>query len=101
MKKLIGPFSQILTMENLPLSGSLSDDQLKIIRNGGVIIDGEKIIKTGHFNDLRKEVSDIIEISSSKVLLPGFIDSHTHICYSGDRSSEFSKEIQGSHIKKY
>ena len=45
-------------MENLPLSGSLSDDQLKIIRNGGVIIDKEKIIKTGHFNDLRKEVSD-------------------------------------------
>ena len=45
-------------MENLPLSGSLSDDQLKIIRNGGVIIDGEKIIKTGYFNDLRKEVSE-------------------------------------------
>ena len=45
-------------MENLPLSGSLSDDLLKIIRNGGVIIDGEKIIKTGYFNDLRKEVSE-------------------------------------------
>ena len=87
-------------MENLPLSGSLSDDQLKIIRNGGVIIDKEKIIKTGHFNDLRKEVSDIIEISSSKVLLPGFIDSHTHICYSGDRSSEFSKRNSGVPYQK-
>ena len=82
-------------MEDLPLSGPLSDDQLIIIRNGGVVFDEEKIIKTGNFDELRKEVSDIIEISSSKVLLPGFIDSHTHICYSGDRSSEFSKRNSG------
>ena len=98
--KLVGPFSQILTMENLPLRGSLSDDDLVIISNGGVLIDGEKIIKIGKFNDIRKEASETFQIKSPQVLLPGFIDSHTHLCYDGDRSIEFSKRNSGVSYQK-
>ena len=36
--KLIGPFTQLLSMRNLPLKGSLSDEQLEIIENAGILV---------------------------------------------------------------
>ena len=44
--KLIGPFKQIVTLRNLPLRGKLSDEQLEIIENGGILIKDEKFSKT-------------------------------------------------------
>ena len=35
---IIGPFTQLLTMDNIPLKGSVNDDQLEIIPNGGVVV---------------------------------------------------------------
>jgi imidazolonepropionase len=39
--KLIGPFKQIVTLNNLPLRGKISDEQLEIIENGGIFINSE------------------------------------------------------------
>jgi hypothetical protein len=33
-KTLIGPFTQILTMDNLPVAGPLTDDLLEVVENG-------------------------------------------------------------------
>ena len=40
---LVGPFTQILTMRNLPAKGIIKDEQLEIIENGAVILEDEKI----------------------------------------------------------
>ena len=95
MKRLIGPFSQIITMSNLPLKGSITDEKLEIIENGGVIIDGNKILEVGKFSDLVKKEKNIFEIDFQSVLVPGFIDCHTHICHYGSRSEEYSKRNAG------
>ena len=95
MKRLIGPFSQIITMSNLPLKGSITDEKLEIIENGGVIIDGNKILEVGKFSDLVKKEKNILEIDFQSVLVPGFIDCHTHICHYGSRSEEYSKRNAG------
>ena len=95
MKRLIGPFSQIITMSNLPLKGSITDEKLEIIENGGVIIDGNKILEVGKFSDLVKKEKNIFEIDFQSVLVPGFIDGHTHICHYGSRSEEYSKRNAG------
>ena len=60
MKRLIGPFSQIITMSNLPLKGSITDEKLEIIENGGVIIDGNKILdlRKGHVILTIQNISD-------------------------------------------
>jgi imidazolonepropionase len=57
--KLIGPFKQIVTLGNLPLRGKLSDEQLEIINDGGIIIKDGLIYKTGNFADLKANFSDI------------------------------------------
>ena len=37
--KLIGPFTQILTLKNLPLRGKLNDEELEVITEGGILVD--------------------------------------------------------------
>ncbi|MFL3001920.1 MAG: imidazolonepropionase [Cytophagales bacterium] len=95
MRKLIGPFTQIITMANLPERGAIDDNSLHIIDDGGVIIEGEKISDIGSFSELNKNISNVKEIEFPSILLPGFIDSHTHVCHYGSRSDEYSKRNSG------
>jgi imidazolonepropionase len=101
MKKLIGPFKQIITMDHLPFKGPLKDEVLYIIENGGIVVDNSMIDAVGHFELLRKQESlPVEEISESAVLLPGLIDSHTHICFAGSRSRDYSKKIEGKNYQQ-
>ncbi|WP_367868384.1 imidazolonepropionase [Pedobacter sp. WC2423] len=97
MKKLIGPFSEILTLSGLALNGAINDDQLEIIRGGGIIVEDGKIVATGDFEDLRlaNAALSLEKIEGEQVLLPGFIDCHTHICFAGSRAKDYSLRIQG------
>ena len=96
--QLIGPFSQIITLRHLPLKGALPDATLEIIENGGVVISDSKIVAVGKFEELRREYlqATVQEIEKPMVLLPGFIDSHTHICFGGTRSMDYALRNSGS-----
>ncbi|MDQ1097737.1 MULTISPECIES: imidazolonepropionase [Chryseobacterium] len=95
--KLIGPFKQILTLANLPLRGKLSDEQLEIIPDGGILVENGKILKTGVFSILHSEYPDIEteKIEGEQVALPAFTDSHTHICFGGNRANDFAMRNAG------
>ena len=82
-------------MANLPERGAISDNSLEIIEDGGIVIEDGKIIEVGDFLSLRKNNLDIREINYPCVLLPGFIDSHTHVCHYGNRSDEYAKRNSG------
>ena len=93
--KLIGPFSQILPLSGLPLKGALHD--LPVIENGGIVIAEDKIIAVDDFDKLRREYSQctVVPVDTPAVLLPGFIDCHTHICFDGSRSRDYAMRIAG------
>ena len=95
--KLIGPFKQIITLSNLPLRGKLSDEQLEIIMDGGILIHQEKIEKIGNFEVLKNENPDIETelIEGEQIVLPAFVDSHTHICFGGNRANDFAMRNAG------
>ncbi|MGZ3945307.1 MAG: imidazolonepropionase [Mucilaginibacter sp.] len=97
MQHLIGPFTQVLPLTGLPLKGAIADDQLQVITNGGVLLDNGLIVAIGDFESLRKDhpKAAIEEINGDHVLLPGFIDCHTHICFAGDRSKDYAMRIAG------
>ena len=82
-------------MANLPERGAISDNSLEIIDDGGVVIEDGKIIEVGDFLSLSKNDLDVREITYPCVLLPGFIDSHTHVCHYGNRSDEYAKRNSG------
>ena len=61
--KLIGPFTQLLTLRGLPLKGALQDEQLEIISGGGILSESGKIVQVGPFDQLlslTKEVEEIV-----------------------------------------
>lgn len=96
MKTLTGPFTQILPLTGLPLKGALRDDQLTIVPDGGVLIENSVILAVGGFESLRKENPDtnIKETNGPQVLLPGFIDRHTHICFAGNRAKDYAPDVR-------
>jgi len=96
--KLIGPFKQIVTLANLPLRGKISDDQIDIISDGGILIDHHGLInKVGGFKTLKNENLDAetVTVEGEQVVLPGFVDSHTHICFGGNRANDFAMRNAG------
>lgn len=95
--KLIGPFKQIVTLANLPLRGKLSDDQLEIIKDGGLLTKDGKIETADSFQKLKDQFPNIeIEnIDGKQICLPAFTDSHTHICFGGNRANDFAMRNGG------
>lgn len=94
---LIGPFSQILPMNGLPLKGPLQDEQLPLIEKGGILISGATITAIGRFAALQQQYPqcEVHFIDKPMVLLPGFIDCHTHICFDGNRNRDYAMRIAG------
>ena len=94
---LIGPFTQLLTMDNLPERGKLSDEQLEIIPNGGILHQEGRILAVGNFERLRRDNPDaeIEFFEGDFVCLPGMIDVHTHICWAGSRANDYAMRLAG------
>ncbi|KYH04584.1 MULTISPECIES: imidazolonepropionase [Chryseobacterium] len=95
--KLIGPFKQVVTLANLPLRGKISDEQLEIIVDGGIVVDQNTIRKVGNFETLKTEnpTIEIEQIEGEQIVLPAFVDSHTHICFGGNRANDFAMRNAG------
>src|SRR5690606_6948000 len=95
--KLIGPFRQIITLANLPLRGKISDDQLEIIADGGLLIKDGKIESADSFQNLIDQFPNIkVEnVEGEQICLPAFTDSHTHICFGGNRANDFAMRNAG------
>ncbi len=95
MQTLIGPFSQIISLNDLPLKGSLSNDQLSIIENGAVMVDQGKIVSIGRFKDFDIKNYRYQAIDREMVLLPGMIDCHTHLIWGGSRAQDYTMRMEG------
>lgn len=99
--KLLGPFKQIVTLNNLPLRGKISDEQLEIIENGGILINEKNIIEeVGNYDVIANAVklplsNSLISKLPNSVVFPAFIDCHTHICFGGNRANDFAMRNAG------
>jgi imidazolonepropionase len=77
--------------------------ELGIIEDAAVLCVGGKIVSVGTTKDalrdpwLKKNRKNITEIDcSGKVVLPGFVDSHTHPVFVSPRLVDFEKRIEGA-----
>jgi len=68
---------------------------LPIIENAYVYIDHDTIIEYGKMEDYRPIEADTVIDATGKIVLPSWCDSHTHVVYAGDRTSEFVDRING------
>ncbi|MGQ9832297.1 MAG: imidazolonepropionase [Candidatus Villigracilaceae bacterium] len=94
---LIHSASQLLTLSGGPQRGKALGT-LNLIEDGAVLIRGEKIAAVGKTGDLRSAYPDEPALDASGcVVLPGFVDPHTHIVWAGDRAAEFEMKMGGMH----
>lgn len=92
---LIHSAAQLLTLEGGPQRG-LNLGRLNIIQDGAILIRDDIIVSTGKTVDLRKAYPDEPEIDAAGcVVMPGFVDPHTHLVWAGDRAAEFEKRLEG------
>jgi imidazolonepropionase len=77
--------------------------ELGIIRDAAVLCLGGKIVSVGTTKDalrdawLKKNRKNITEIDcAGKVVLPGFVDSHTHPVFVNPRLVDFEKRVEGA-----
>ena len=65
---------------------------LGLVRNAALVTDGERVVaieKAGAAADARVS-------AEGRCVMPGFVDSHTHLVFAGDRSDEFASRMAGT-----
>jgi imidazolonepropionase len=72
--------------------------ELAIIADGGMLIEDGRVVATGPSSEIEKAFSADAEIVDAKgmVVLPGFVDAHTHPVFGGDRIDEFEMRARGA-----
>src|SRR5512138_2511907 len=92
---LIHSSSQLLTLAGGPQRGK-SLGTLGIIENGAVLVRDERIVAVGTTDELRASYPNEPTLDAANcVLMPGFVDPHTHVIWGGDRASEFEMKMSG------
>ncbi|MDQ3021291.1 MAG: imidazolonepropionase [Bacteroidota bacterium] len=103
MSILIKNIKQLVTCKNksrFPKSGKKQSD-IGLIENGNIFIEKDKISFAGNNTELKNFLStnkstryEIID-ACNKIIMPGFIDSHTHFVFSGSRENEYEMRLAG------
>ena len=92
---LIHSSSQFLTLTGGPQRGK-SLGTLGIIENGAVVVRDEKIVAVGTTAELKNSYPEEPTLDAGGcVLMPGFVDPHTHVIWGGDRANEFELKMAG------
>ena len=81
----------LLVTNDLSVDGS----PLGIIENAAFIIEDEIITWVGRAGEVSsKDLGNTVD-AHGRCVIPGFVDSHTHLVFAGDRSGEFRARMQG------
>jgi imidazolonepropionase len=68
-------------------------DGLGLIRDGAVVIEDGMIRWVGQA--AKAQATDTIRDVGGRAVIPGFVDSHSHLVFAGDRAAEFTARMAG------
>ena len=72
--------------------------ELGILDDGGMLVEDGRIVAVGPAREIENSLGSGTEIldATGRVVLPGFIDAHTHPVFAGSRVDEFELRAQGA-----
>lgn len=79
-----------LVIDNIGLLVT-QDDELGDLSNAALVIEDQRVVaveRAGAAGDQRLD-------AAGRCVIPGFVDSHTHLVFAGDRSAEFAARMAG------
>jgi len=92
---LIHSASQLLTLAGGPQRGS-DLGRLGLIPDGALLIRDGFIAAVGSSQELRLAYPNEETLDAREsVVMPGFVDPHTHAIWAGDRAAEFEMRLEG------
>ncbi len=93
--------SQLLTLAG-PSRPRIRDElrNLCVIEDGAMLIEGERIHAVGRRTDLAVPKDAEVIDAGGRVVMPGFVDAHTHPVFAGDRADEFELRMSGVSYKE-
>lgn len=83
---LITNIGELSTMD--PARGTES-----VLKQAAVVLEGERIAWLGPAT--QAPAADAVHDAGGRAALPGWVDSHTHLVFAGDRSAEFAARLAG------
>ncbi|MFD9792985.1 imidazolonepropionase [Streptomyces sp. NPDC059070] len=72
---------------------TLGPTPLGLIENAALVIDGDTIAWVGRAEDA--PAADTVHDATGHTAIPGFVDSHSHLVFAGDRTAEFNARMSG------
>ncbi|MFE5855173.1 imidazolonepropionase [Streptomyces sp. NPDC056500] len=69
------------------------DGPLHLIEDAAVVIEGERYAWVGRAVDA--PAADTVHDAGGRAGIPGFVDSHSHLVFAGDRTAEFNARMSG------
>jgi len=94
---LITRIGELVT--NAPLEGDTGPGpgpgpgRFAALRGAALVIDGDRVVWTGLAS--QAPPADEVADAGGRAVLPGFVDSHAHLVFAGDRSAEFAARMAG------
>ena len=90
--------AQVLTVASPgdPKRGSAMGD-LGIVSGGAVAVREGRVLAVGSTAALREQVQAAQTLDAGgRVVMPGFVDPHTHLVWAGERADEFEMRVAGA-----
>ena len=103
MLKLFKNFEQIVTLDSAYAKDgrNLKPEDLSIIKDAAIVFNDNVIEWVGKSSNIPAEFKNLEEHDySGHILTPQIVDSHTHLVFAGDRSSEYSMRLNGEDYQK-
>ncbi|MGW8731716.1 imidazolonepropionase [Streptomyces sp. NPDC055808] len=73
------------------------DGPLGLVEDAALVIEGDRIAWTGRTADA-PDADDAVD-ARGRAVIPGFVDSHSHLVFAGDRTAEFNARMSGRPYK--
>jgi imidazolonepropionase len=91
--------AQLLTLAGPPIPRrGMALGELGILRRGAVLTQGDKILGIGRTRSLEREAlrlrAEAIDCRTA-IVMPGFVDSHTHLVFADSRVDDYELRLQG------
>src|SRR6476659_605095 len=90
MTVLYANIGELVTNDRAQGDGSV----LGLIQDAAMVVDGDRVAWVGP--QAKAPAAEQRVDCENRSVLPGFVDSHAHLVFAGDRSAEFAARMSGS-----
>ena len=90
---LITRIGELVTNAPADAGAAAGPGAFAVLNDAALVIEGDRVAWTGL--SARAPAADAVVDAAGRAVLPGFVDSHAHLVFAGERSAEFAARMAG------